>query len=254
MNTFEVRDMRHKEKFFVDDSYLNGYAKHLGTTNSMVYFVLCRHADKHQECFPSYEHMADKLGVSEATIKRGIRTLCEWNIIAIGKRKRAGGKFLHNSYTLLDKSVWQNKPEVTNDLRSPEVTGEPHQRSPMHSTTGHPRPDKDTHKKEAHIKDTHLISETIVSQDIPLLIEEFKIVNPSYGKWFGNTTQRGACERMLSVHGFDYLKKIIALLPKTNRTQYMPTITTPLMLEDKMAQLVSGLEKIKNTKPKYRVI
>ena len=145
--TFEVRDMRHKEKFFVDDAYLNGYAKHLGTTTSMVYFVLCRHADKNQECFPSYESIGEKLGISIATVKRSIKELKEWVIISIGKRKRAGGKFMHNTYTLTDKSTWKSKPEVISEPWSPEVKND--------ITTGHPRPDKDTHSK-----DTHTSSET----------------------------------------------------------------------------------------------
>lgn len=244
--TFEVRDMRHKEKFFVDDEYLNGYAKHLGTTTSMVYFVLCRHADKNQECFPSYEHIADKLGVSDATIKRSIRDLKDWNIIAIGKRKRTSGKFMHNSYILLDKSVWKNKPEVTSDPRSPEVMDDTNHRSPMHQTTGHPRPTKDTHIKDTHINDTNTSEQ---SSQVSEIIDLFKEVNPSYRKLFSNKTQRGAVERLLEIHGFESISKIISFLPRSNKTEYMPVITTPLQLEDKFGQLAAAWQKKKNNQP-----
>ena len=83
------------------------------------------------------------------------------------------------------------------------------------------------------------------SQDIPLVIDLFKEINPSYKKWFGNKTQRSACERMIITHGFDKLKKVIEFLPTSNNRKFAPVITTPLQLEDKFAQLVSFWEKEK---------
>lgn len=96
-------------------------------------------------------------------------------------------------------------------------------------------------------EDTNTSEET--SQDIPKIIDLFKEVNPSYKKWFGNKTQRGAIRRLLDTHGFEKLEKIIKLLPKSNNQKYCPVITTPLQLEDKFAQLVTALQKIKNNQP-----
>jgi hypothetical protein len=81
------------------------------------------------------------------------------------------------------------------------------------------------------------------------VIDLFKTVNPSYGKWFGNKTQRASVERMLKIHGFEKLQKVIALLPQTNGKDFMPVITTPLALEDKFAQLAAALQKFKNNRP-----
>lgn len=240
--------MRHKEKFFVDDAYLNGYAKYLGTTNSMIYFILCRHADKNQECFPSYEFIAERLGVSEATIKRGVKILKDWNIISIGKRKRKNGQFLHNSYVLLDKSVWQSKPWVISDLRQPEVMDDTNQGSPMHQTTGHPRPDKDTHSKDTHSKDTHTEGAETSSAEVVVVIDEFKKWNPSAKNWYRNTTQRKACEDLIESYGLEQILKVIPLLPKTNARPYLPTITTALQLFEKYTVLQSGLERMKTEK------
>ncbi len=89
-------------------------------------------------------------------------------------------------------------------------------------------------------------SETEVSQGISLVIDLFKDINPTYKKWFGNTTQRKAVTSLLERHGFEQLRKVIALLPKTNTIQYLPTITTPLQLEDKWSSLEAGLTKEKN--------
>jgi len=87
------------------------------------------------------------------------------------------------------------------------------------------------------------------SQDIPVVIDMFKVVNPSYKKWFGNKTQRAATERLIKYHGVEKLKKIIDQLPKSNNTDYMPVITTPVQLEDKMAQLAAAWQKLKNKGP-----
>lgn len=84
------------------------------------------------------------------------------------------------------------------------------------------------------------------SQDIVEIIDMFKDINPSYKKWYGNKTQRGAIQRLLENNDKEFLYKIIALVPKTNKKEYMPVITTPLQLEDKLASLVAGLQKIKN--------
>lgn len=102
----------------------------------------------------------------------------------------------------------------------------------------------DTIKKYKKIKKN--TSETEVSPGIPLIIDLFKEINPSYSKWYGNKTQRKAVSNLLELNGFEKLSKVIALLPKTNKIPYLPTITTPLQLEDKWASLEIALTKEKN--------
>lgn len=82
-----------------------------------------------------------------------------------------------------------------------------------------------------------------VASEIVEVINLFQSLNPSYKKFFGNNTQRGAAERMLKIHGLEKLKKLIEILPQTNGKQYMPIITTPLQLEDKMGMLMFNLKK-----------
>ena len=77
------------------------------------------------------------------------------------------------------------------------------------------------------------------------IIKEFVVLNPACGKYYNNTTQRAACDRLLEQRGLEQVKKVIALLAKTNRISYLPTITTPAQLEDKWASLEAGLIKEK---------
>jgi len=72
---FLVRSLRNKQHFIVDDAYLNGYAKLCGPNATLVYLCLCRHADRHQESFPSVQLMAGKTGISRDSVMRGIKKL-----------------------------------------------------------------------------------------------------------------------------------------------------------------------------------
>lgn len=101
----------------------------------------------------------------------------------------------------------------------------------------------ETTKNDKNVKND---KNTEQSSGIPLVIELFKEINPTYSKWYGNKTQRASVERLLQRVGFEQLKKVIALLPKVNKVAYLPTITTPLQLEDKWASLEAGLTKEKN--------
>jgi DNA-binding transcriptional regulator GbsR (MarR family) len=99
---FELRDLRNKQFFQVDDLYLNGHARHCGIYATGVYFALCRHANNEtQSCFPSVSLIAAKLGISEIQVKRALKTLEAHNIIKV---ERTPGKV--NVYYLVDKSCW----------------------------------------------------------------------------------------------------------------------------------------------------
>lgn len=140
--SFKVRDFRNKSFFMVDDAYLNGYAKILGTTTSMVYFAICRSADKEQIAFPSQQYIAEKLGLHRKTINRHIKKLQDYNIIKIEKVRNHKGRFLHNTYFLLDKSEWKRPMGHQSPM---DVHGTPESLS-----MGHQSPTKETHKRETH--------------------------------------------------------------------------------------------------------
>ncbi|MBU2578115.1 helix-turn-helix domain-containing protein [Patescibacteria group bacterium] len=106
---FSVRDKRRKEKFFVDDQYLNSYAKKCGVTATAVYNSLCRHADKNQKCYPSIKRMAEQHSISARSVYRAINKLEKYNII---RRKRMG-KQLTNRYYLLDRIEWTDMTKKT---------------------------------------------------------------------------------------------------------------------------------------------
>jgi hypothetical protein len=146
MRPIVIRDVRTKEKFQVDDEYLNGYAKIAGFPATGVYLSLCRHADMEQKSFPSLTLLAQEHGASTKTIQRAIKVLKELNIISVEQSKNEKGVWLHNTYYLLDKSQWVKK---AGGHLSPTVD----RRTSVSLAGGHSNPTKVT-----HIKDTHTLS------------------------------------------------------------------------------------------------
>lgn len=94
------------------------------------------------------------------------------------------------------------------------------------------------------------------SQFSPEIIKAFEEVNPACKKFYGNKTQRKACDNLVALYGLEQVLKVISFLPKSNSMPYMPRITTPLQLEDKWSALESAIkqkksEKISKTTPNY---
>lgn len=139
----KLRDLRVKEKYQIDDSYLNGYAEKCGWKATIVYNSLCRHANKDQFSFPSVDLMAKQHGVGRDTIIDGIKILGDWNIIQVKKIRTESGTFKNNGYTLVDKSQWDSIQVDHSDM-------EP-RRSQRLDQVAVSDP-KDTHKR----KDTHI--------------------------------------------------------------------------------------------------
>lgn len=107
-NTFKIRDLRRTHFHTVDNLFIDEYAKSVGTIASMIYIVLCRHADKEQTAFPSQDTIAEKIGVARETVNRNLKLLTDYNIISYTKTKDiTTGEQLNNTYTLMDKSAWK---------------------------------------------------------------------------------------------------------------------------------------------------
>jgi DNA-binding transcriptional regulator GbsR (MarR family) len=170
MRALTIRDLRQKEKFQVDDLYLSIYAKHMGLATTAVYISLCRHSDKTQQCFPSLKLIAEEHGISTKTVQRAIKKLREYNIIHYEKTRSSDGKWLRNTYFLLDKSVWKPTGHES-PLEKPQDISD--------QTTGHYRPIKDTHKKETHIINNiynHQKSlKDITEEDLIKISENYKV-------------------------------------------------------------------------------
>ena len=238
----EIRDNRAKEWFWLDNEYLNGYARFLGETCTVVYLSLCRHADnKTQTCFPSMELIAEENGIGRKKVGIALQKLKEWGIISIKedydpKNKRRKTMFIR----FLSKIEWREKPCVNLEHGSPMC---------QNDTDPCVKNDKshvsERHSNNTHINNTHItIQSEPSSQEIPEVIKAFESINPACSRYYGNKTQREAVQKLIEIHSYDRVLKIInTVLPKSNGLAYVPTITTPLQLLEKYPALEAALKR-----------
>jgi hypothetical protein len=270
----KVRDLRKRDQYKIDDAYLNGYAKICGIFATAVYNSLSRHADFHtQECYPSLELIADQHGISKPTVLKSLRVL---EIAKIIIKKRVG-KMQPNEYTLADKSEWLPKEELAvlvntknkrgmarkrgktgkfgSEVNDMEITSEVNVTTKCSKSYGESEVNdmdcKDNTLKDNTVKVTGALraagGERFDSALIIKVIDDFKDngVNMAVKSLYARKDQRAACQRLVEMHGLEKVLKVIAILPKTNRIAYLPTITTPIQLEEKWSALEANLIKEK---------
>ena len=99
---FEIRDLREKDKFVVDDRFLNGYAKFVGIYAVGVYTSLSRHANKEQKSWPSIGKLCEELNIGKTSVIEAVKRVEFWDIM----KKERIGKMATNRYYLVDKKHW----------------------------------------------------------------------------------------------------------------------------------------------------
>lgn len=107
------------------------------------------------------------------------------------------------------------------------------------------RQQTDTYKNVKNDKNKTTTPETGDGGLVNEAINLFKDVNPNYRVLYARPPQRAALTRLIEINGFEKLSKVIGILPQSNKIPYLPTITTPIQLEERWAALESGLVRKK---------
>lgn len=242
----KTRDLRRKDKFQVDDLYLNGYAKLCGIYATGAYCSLCRHANySTQECWPSIEKISEELSISRPSVLKGIKSLERWGIIRILKEKDEKTKRQKNNiYLLVDKSEWKPKPETrVNDIdpekQKAESTTEQSRVNDIDSTRVNDVDCKVTNNKGD--KDEGIATETVADPINQIFEVFYKSVNPTIN--FGNKTQRKAAQDLIDKLGIEQTLKAAKYAVSLSGKDYAPEITNPLELKNKIGHLVSHYKK-----------
>ncbi len=93
------------------------------------------------------------------------------------------------------------------------------------------------------------LDETSSSEEIPLVIKSFEEINPACKSYYGNKTQRKACQELIDAYTLERVVSVIEkTLPRTNGLKFFPTITTPVQLRDKWVALESAVRKFQAEK------
>lgn len=130
MEQFQVRDARTEHRYFVDNAIIRVYGDKLGPYGIAAYNALCVHADKDtQQCWPSYQTLADLVGMSKRQMMREIAKLVEMGLV----HKESGKDGAPNTYTLLDPpclSPWGDRESLGGDRESLGVVTGSHPNNP----------------------------------------------------------------------------------------------------------------------------
>lgn len=230
-----IIDKRVKEKFMMDDAYLNGYAKQCGWKATLVYLSLCRHSNKDQFCFPSIELMSKQHSVCRDVIMDGIKILENWNVIAVQRERATRGTWRNNSYTLLDKSVWKHPrcQVAENDSESQvDDSDNPSRHNPPNQVDNSDT--KETNTEGYKYKETHIGNASIAGNEINEIFKIFSKINPTLN--WKNMTSRKACEELISIFGFEGTKKMAETVVAAQGRPYAPVATTPYEMKEKIAK------------------
>ena len=98
--TDQIRDARRAGWCWVDNAVIDDYAPRIGAYGIAVYTVLVRYADQDGRCFPSYQKIAQTLGLSRNTVIKTVRNLVEAGILSVQPRMTSDGDANSNLYTL----------------------------------------------------------------------------------------------------------------------------------------------------------
>lgn len=116
--------------------------------------------------------------------------------------------------------------------------------SPTGDRASDPQVTRERIGREKNEKNT--VASQSSAEDIVKVIDLFREVNSAAKRWYANTTQRAAVDRLLVEHGIEKIERVIPMLAKTNTMPYFPSITTALQLEEKWAALSGAMIRKKS--------
>jgi DNA-binding transcriptional ArsR family regulator len=147
-----VREGRKPGWFWADNKILDVYAKEIGPHATLVYMVLVRHLNAEGQCWPSFQYIADMVGLSRRAVMRAIDALEEANLITVEKRFTDKKVQTTNCYTILDMAdIASHEPRSASPTATVTDSHPP-------SATQSPPPVTDSHSNKTYMNNTQLTS------------------------------------------------------------------------------------------------
>ena len=140
----QIVDGRRQDFYIVDNAIIDQYGPRIGVYGIAVYSLLARMAGGKESAFPSYQTIADKLGISRPKAISTVRDLIAAKLVIKTARTDNSGESTSNLYTLVDCG------EVVNDIYHP-VNDVNHSSKP-----DLPRVVNDVNPKNTNLKNTNL--------------------------------------------------------------------------------------------------
>ena len=98
-----ISKLQPRPHYRIDNILVDEYAEKIGAIGIAVYNVLSRYADWQTGlCHPCIGTIAKKLKLARTTVKKYLRILLNYGLLAIAARRSEAGDPTSNSYRLLD--------------------------------------------------------------------------------------------------------------------------------------------------------
>lgn len=153
MTELKIRLLKKRGWFWCDNTLIGKMGNYLEPSGIAIYIALCRRTNIHtQECYPSEETIGHDIGASDRTVRNYLPRLVAAKMIVIRRKKRIKGKWLNNTYILLDKSEWRI-PREESSFGKKEVVCKPEEKKEKNQRKILPL-------KETYIKENKLPNRT----------------------------------------------------------------------------------------------
>ncbi|EDN66644.1 hypothetical protein BGP_6112 [Beggiatoa sp. PS] len=157
----KIKDARKLNIWYSEDEFFDyGVTKHIGVSAAIVYFALCRHADRDGKAFPSVELLVQECGLSNRVVAKSTRTLKQFSLIEIKRNKHQHNIYyvqsVKNAITL---NKWEKIASVKSTFAKKQVTirhEASDESSPEQVTIRHEASDESSHEGltiEGHTKE-----------------------------------------------------------------------------------------------------
>ena len=181
----------------------------------------------------SITQFEEATGNSRPTIVKALKNLQLVNILTLvkkGNSKNVSNRWAFNKYYSSWKLV--KTPQL---VKSRDTTSKVNALQ-LVKTPKHTKETKENTKERIQEPQAALIVE---------LIHSFEGINPSTGVLYGSPPQRRAAGRLIEIHGLERTQKAVVYIKANRDDRFCPSITTPVQLEAKWAQLEDHARKSK---------
>ena len=240
----KIRDLRNGEWFWVNNAVMT--CPHIDAEDFRVYSVLASFGGM-PEIRPTMDTIAKRACISVRKANYSVKRLTEVGFVEI---KIGGGRGRANVYDLLKAvkgciTCRVSKPRTDEQETPHGLTLNPAQHA------GH----KDIYKdKQKDIGSAPRSDKSFKFNPLGAeVLKAFEVVDPKNKTYYGNTTQRGACDFLIAEYGLDKVVKAVGMLPAINQQKlYIRQITSPYELKENWVKIANALAQKKND-TKYKV-
>jgi hypothetical protein len=187
------------------------------------------------ECFTTYAEIMEVTGATKDQVSKCLIWLKSDSMLATQKATRGIHIRVLNYAKYQDLNYYKSNAESKTEAKQKQ----------NRSSTRNKYDNNDKNDKYTSEPSSQVTSVPKHNQLGAQIIKAFETVDAKNKKYYGNKTQRDACDFLIEQYGLDEVLKVIEILPQTNGMEYVPIVTTPLQLRDKWVQLGTSLKRTK---------